>query len=165
MIFCCFSDLVPMLKHKLQRGISTLAWKPLSASVLAVATQTVILLWTVDPSSLSTRPSASAAQVLSYPGHSPITSIAWCPHGSDKLYAVSALNSALVVRLLLIFCVYFYGILKILKLLYVGPSRAFTVYNLLLVYKNQIFIVLAVLREVRLRGLVPEQHSIEKTLR
>ena len=86
-----------MLKHKLQRNVSVMAWKPLSASTLAVGTQAVILIWTIDPASLSTRPSASAAQVLSYPGHSPITSIAWCPHGSDKLYSVSALNTALVV--------------------------------------------------------------------
>ena len=86
-----------MLKHKLQRNISVLAWKPLSASVLAVGTQSVILIWTVDPNSLSNRPSASAAQVLSFSGHNPITSVAWCPHGSDRLYAASALNSALLV--------------------------------------------------------------------
>jgi len=92
-----FSDHVPMLKHKLQRNISVMAWKPLSASTLAVGTQAVILIWTIDPTSLSTRPSASAAQILNYPGHSPITSLAWCPFGSDKLYSVSALNTALVV--------------------------------------------------------------------
>ena len=74
-----------------------MAWKPLSASTLAVGTQSAILIWTIDPSSLSVRPSASAVHVLNYPGHSPITSLAWSPHGSDKLYAVSALNTALVV--------------------------------------------------------------------
>ena len=96
-----FSALVPMLKHKLQHNISVMAWKPLSASTLAVGTQTVILIWTVEPGSLSARPSASAAQVLSYNGHNPITSLAWCPHGRDHLFAVSALNSALLVSMLL----------------------------------------------------------------
>lgn len=86
-----------MLKHKLQRNISVMAWKPLSASVLAVGTQSVILIWTIDPNSLSNRPSSSAAQVLSYSGHNPITSLTWCPLGRNRLYAVSALNSALLV--------------------------------------------------------------------
>lgn len=49
------STIVPSLKHRLQRNVAALAWKPLSASVLAVACQTCILIWTLDPTSLSTR--------------------------------------------------------------------------------------------------------------
>lgn len=49
------STTVPSLKHRLQRNVAALAWKPLSASVLAVACQTCILIWTLDPTSLSTR--------------------------------------------------------------------------------------------------------------
>lgn len=49
------STIVPSLKHRLQRNVAALAWKPLSASVLAVACQSCILIWTLDPMSLSTR--------------------------------------------------------------------------------------------------------------
>ncbi|XP_059103501.1 aladin [Peromyscus eremicus] len=49
------STIVPSLKHRLQRNVAALAWKPLSASVLAVACQSCILIWTLDPTSLSTR--------------------------------------------------------------------------------------------------------------
>ncbi|XP_039271464.2 aladin-like [Styela clava] len=89
--------LVPILKHKLQKYVTCVEWKPLSASILAVGSQTAILIWTVEPSSFSTRPSAGAVQVLSYSGHSPVTSLAWSPTGDDVLVAVSALNTAIVV--------------------------------------------------------------------
>lgn len=75
------STIVPSLKHRLQRNVAALAWKPLSASVLAVACQSCILIWTLDPTSLSTRPSSGCAQVLSHPGHTPVTSLAWAPSG------------------------------------------------------------------------------------
>lgn len=56
------STIVPSLKHRLQRNVAALAWKPLSASVLAVACQSCILIWTLDPTSLST----SGSIFLSY---------------------------------------------------------------------------------------------------
>lgn len=43
------------------------------------------------------RPSSGAVQVLSYKGHAPVSSIAWCPTGDDLLLATSAFSSALVV--------------------------------------------------------------------
>lgn len=46
---------VPSLKHRLQRNVAAVAWKPLCASVLAVACQSCVLLWHLDPTSLSTR--------------------------------------------------------------------------------------------------------------
>ncbi|XP_038044503.1 aladin-like isoform X2 [Patiria miniata] len=80
-VFTANSDVVPTLKHRLQRCVACMTWKPLSASDLAVACQTCILIWHIDPSSLSTRPSASCAQILSQSGHGPITSLAWDPKG------------------------------------------------------------------------------------
>ncbi|RXM93816.1 Aladin [Acipenser ruthenus] len=81
------SSTAPTLKHRLQRNVSALAWKPLCASALAVACQNCVLVWHVDPSSLSTRPSSGCAQVLSQPGHSPVTSLAWSPSGAILLSA------------------------------------------------------------------------------
>lgn len=91
------NSLVPVLKHKLQKSITCVEWKPLSASVLAVGTQAAVLIWSVDPSSFSTRPSSGAVQVLAYSGHNPVTSLAWDPRGDDLLVACSALNTAIVV--------------------------------------------------------------------
>ncbi|XP_076802961.1 aladin-like [Clavelina lepadiformis] len=91
------NELVPMLKHKLQRNVTMMSWKPLSASTLAVGTQTAVLVWNIDPTSLSTRPSSGAVQVLSHAGHSPVTSIGWNPRGLDLLFTTSTLSSAIVV--------------------------------------------------------------------
>ncbi|XP_008934590.1 PREDICTED: aladin, partial [Merops nubicus] len=90
------SATVPSLKHRLQRNVAALAWKPLCASILAVACQSCVLLWHLDPTSLSTRPSSGCAQVLSYPGHSPVTSLAWAPSG-DLLLSASPVDTAMLV--------------------------------------------------------------------
>ncbi|KAF4010192.1 hypothetical protein G4228_001495 [Cervus hanglu yarkandensis] len=89
------STIVPSLKHRLQRNVAALAWKPLSASVLAVACQSCILIWTLDPTSLSTRPSSGCAQVLSHPGHAPVTSLAWAPSGG-RLLSASPVDAAIL---------------------------------------------------------------------
>lgn len=47
----------------------------------------------LDPS----RPSSGCAQVLSHPGHSPVTSIAWSPSGS-LLVSASPMDTAMMVR-------------------------------------------------------------------
>lgn len=49
------SATVPSLKHRLQRNVAAMAWKPLCASILAVACQSCVLVWHLDPTSLSTR--------------------------------------------------------------------------------------------------------------
>ncbi|KAM6394891.1 LOW QUALITY PROTEIN: aladin [Rhynochetos jubatus] len=90
------SATVPSLKHRLQRGVAAVAWKPLCASILAVACQSCVLVWHLDPTSLATRPSSGCAQVLSYPGHSPVTSLAWAPAG-DRLLSASPVDAALLV--------------------------------------------------------------------
>lgn len=43
------------------------------------------------------RPSSGCAQVLSHPGHSPVTSIAWSPSGS-LLLSASPMDTAMMVR-------------------------------------------------------------------
>ncbi|XP_034551415.1 aladin isoform X1 [Notolabrus celidotus] len=90
------SATTPTLKHRLQRSVAAVQWKPLCASALAVACQNCLLVWHVDPCSLSTRPSSGCAQVLSHPGHSPVTSIAWSPSGS-LLVSASPMDTALMV--------------------------------------------------------------------
>uniref|UniRef100_A0AAQ5XP03 Aladin seven-bladed propeller domain-containing protein n=1 Tax=Amphiprion ocellaris TaxID=80972 RepID=A0AAQ5XP03_AMPOC len=90
------SATTPTLKHRLQRSVAAVQWKPLCASALAVACQNCLLVWHVDPCSLSTRPSSGCAQVLSHPGHSPVTSIAWSPSGS-LLLSASPMDSTMMV--------------------------------------------------------------------
>ncbi|KAF0035772.1 hypothetical protein F2P81_011084 [Scophthalmus maximus] len=90
------SATTPTLKHRLQRSVAAVQWKPLCASALAVACQNCVLVWHVDPCSLSTRPSSGCAQVLSHPGHSPVTSIAWSPSGS-LLASASPMDTAVMV--------------------------------------------------------------------
>ncbi|NWZ58891.1 AAAS protein, partial [Spizaetus tyrannus] len=77
-------------------NVAAMAWKPLCASILAVACQSCVLVWHLDPTSLSTRPSSGCAQVLSYPGHSPVTSLAWAPSG-ELLLSASPVNTAMLV--------------------------------------------------------------------
>lgn len=90
------SATVPILKHRLQRSIASMAWKPLCASILAVACRSCVLVWHLDPTSLSTRPSSGCAQVLSHPGHSPVTSLAWAPSGGLLLSASPVDTTVLV---------------------------------------------------------------------
>lgn len=75
------------LKHKLQKGVADIAWKPLSSSILAVACQSCVLIWKIDPLSMATHLWSSAVQTLTHPGHCPVISIAWCP---DEGLLVSA---------------------------------------------------------------------------
>ncbi|XP_004546291.1 aladin isoform X2 [Maylandia zebra] len=90
------SATTPTLKHRLQRNVAVVQWKPLCASALAVGCQNCLLVWHVDPCSLSTRPSAGCAHVLSHPGHAPVTSIAWSPSGS-LLLSASPMDTAMMV--------------------------------------------------------------------
>ena len=70
--------------------------RPLSASVLAVACQSCILIWTIEPTSLATRPSTSCAQVLTTSGHCPVISVAWCPL-DGVLVSASPTDSTIMV--------------------------------------------------------------------
>ncbi|KAJ6656187.1 hypothetical protein lerEdw1_004104 [Lerista edwardsae] len=90
------SATIPILKHRLQRNVASMAWKPLCASILAVACHSCVLVWHLDPTSLSTRPSSGCAQVLSHPGHSPVTSLAWAPSGG-LLLSASPVDTTMLV--------------------------------------------------------------------
>ncbi|KAJ8257963.1 hypothetical protein GJAV_G00191640 [Gymnothorax javanicus] len=90
------SPTCPTLKHRLQRSVADLQWKPLCATALAVACHNCVLVWHVDPTSLSTRPSAGCAQVLSHPRHAPVTSLAWDPCGS-LLISASPVDTSMMV--------------------------------------------------------------------
>ncbi|XP_066302659.1 aladin-like [Branchiostoma lanceolatum] len=90
------SKIIPLLKHKVQKGVAALAWEPQCASVLAVGCQNCVLIWHVDPMSLSSRPSTTTCQVLTRPGHSPITCLAWSPHGK-LLASASPADTAMMI--------------------------------------------------------------------
>lgn len=90
-----FVELVPVLKHKLQKNVAQLAWQPNSSSVLAVACQSCILIWHIEPTSLAKRPSSSSVQVLQQSGHCPITSLSWSPDGRI-LMSASPVDTAMI---------------------------------------------------------------------
>ncbi|XP_030921170.1 aladin [Geospiza fortis] len=91
------SATVPSLKHRLQRNVAAMAWKPLCASILAVACQSCVLVWHLDPTSLSTSPVDTAMLVwdvstetcvqLQWFGGGGVTYLAWSPDGSKVLAA------------------------------------------------------------------------------
>ncbi|XP_013779615.1 aladin-like [Limulus polyphemus] len=95
-IFASGSRVTPLLKHKQQRGVADMAWKPYSASYLAVACQSGILLWQIEPTSLVTRPSSSCITFLQRKGHAPVTSVAWEPDGCFLVSASAADTSILI---------------------------------------------------------------------
>ncbi|KAK3566017.1 hypothetical protein QTP86_024192, partial [Hemibagrus guttatus] len=95
------SAITPTLKHRLQRSVSAMQWKPLCASTLAVACHTCLLIWHVDPNSLSTRAQLCfvlfalqvwnvAAEIcvpLQRVGGGGVTNLSWSPDGSRLLAA------------------------------------------------------------------------------
>lgn len=81
---------IPILKSGLQKCISCLAWRPFSASELAVGCQNGILIWTIDPNSHITRP-LSQAQHIKFTHNVPVSSIEWSPNGC--LLAACSLSS------------------------------------------------------------------------
>ncbi|KAJ7375506.1 hypothetical protein OS493_002280 [Desmophyllum pertusum] len=80
-VYTLSSDLVPILEHKQQKAVSCVAWRPLSGSVLVVGCDSGLFVWTVDPSSPILRLGGSSVRHLSYPGHSPVTTVSWSPSG------------------------------------------------------------------------------------
>lgn len=63
-IYCSEVSFVSTLKCKAQGHVSSLSWRPLSASELAVGCEQGVIVWTVDPNSMFTKPSSSNAVVL-----------------------------------------------------------------------------------------------------
>ena len=90
----CFSDdtitiitvagqnsLQPVLKHVGMKGVTMMRWRPHCSSQLAVSCQAGVIVWTVDPSSLVSRPSTSCQVRLVRPGHTSLTGLEWSPCG------------------------------------------------------------------------------------
>lgn len=87
--------LVPTLKHPRQKNVACVKWRPLSASGLAVAAQDGVVLWKVDPNSLSSRPSSSCVTFLTWSSHRPVTSLAWTTNGLT-LFSASPCDNRVV---------------------------------------------------------------------
>ncbi|XP_045581683.1 aladin [Procambarus clarkii] len=95
-VFAAGRSITPLLKHRLQKSIMQIAWMPYSASLLAVGCECGVLLWTLDPVNVVTRPSGSCVSLLAYPSATPINSLTWHPKG-NLLACVGGNNSQLVV--------------------------------------------------------------------
>lgn len=95
-VYSSNTSLIPILKCKSQRAVSCMAWRPLSASELAVGCDGGVFVWQVDPNSVVTRPSMSCATVLQKLHHSPVSSVTWSPQG-DVLLTASAADTAMYV--------------------------------------------------------------------
>jgi len=54
----------PLLKHRLQRGVHQIAWIPHSLHTLAVSCEAGVLLWSLDPASVVSRPSGACVTLL-----------------------------------------------------------------------------------------------------
>jgi len=95
-VFSPHHSITPLLKDRRQRGVTDVSWMPYSASLLAVACESGVLLWTLDPVNVVTRPSGSCVQLLSHPSTTPCTSLAWHPKGT-LLATVGGLHNEVVI--------------------------------------------------------------------
>lgn len=95
-IYCSEVSFISTLKCKAQGHVSSLSWRPYSASELAVGCEQGVIVWTVDPNSMFTKPSSSNAVVLKRPGHSPVTDVSWSPNG-DLLISCSGADTSMLV--------------------------------------------------------------------
>ncbi len=94
LVYASSSSVPVIVRQASQRDVSALAWRPLSSSHLAVGCAMGVAVWTVDPASLGTRPSASCLNLL--PHSSPVNSVAWDPQGK-LLASGSAKDSSLYI--------------------------------------------------------------------
>ncbi|XP_032519048.2 aladin-like [Danaus plexippus] len=95
-IYCSEISFVSTLKCKAQGHVSSLSWRPYSASEIAVGCEQGVIVWTVDPNSMFTKPSSSNAVVLKQPGHSPVTDVSWSPNG-DLLVSCCGSDTSMLV--------------------------------------------------------------------
>ncbi|CAK1586718.1 unnamed protein product [Parnassius mnemosyne] len=95
-VYCSEVSFVSTLKCKAQGHVSSLSWRPYSASELAVGCEQGVIVWTVDPNSMFTKPSSSNAVVLKRSGHSPVTDVSWSPNG-DLLVSCCGADTSMLV--------------------------------------------------------------------
>lgn len=63
-VYCSDDSFMSTLKCKAQTHVSSLSWRPYSASEIAVGCEQGVIVWTLDPNSMFTTPSSSNAVVL-----------------------------------------------------------------------------------------------------
>nr|CAD7593596.1 unnamed protein product [Timema genevievae] len=85
-----------IIKCKTQRGIACVAWRPLTSLVLAVGCDKGVFVWSLDPTSMATRPTTNCATLLKRPHHTPVTGVTWSPQG-DLLLTSSATDTTMYV--------------------------------------------------------------------
>ncbi|CAG4987433.1 unnamed protein product [Parnassius apollo] len=95
-VYCSEVSFVSTLKCKAQGHVSSLSWRPYSASELAVGCEQGVIVWTVDPNSVFTKPSSNNAVVLKRSGHSPVTDVSWSPNG-DLLVSCCGADTSMLV--------------------------------------------------------------------
>ncbi|XP_068617760.1 aladin [Battus philenor] len=95
-VYCSEVSFVSTLKCKAQGHVSSLSWRPYSASEIAVGCEQGVIVWTVDPNSMFTKPSSSNAVVLKRSGHSPVTDVSWSPSG-DLLVSCCGADTSMLV--------------------------------------------------------------------
>ncbi|XP_059057722.1 aladin-like [Achroia grisella] len=95
-VYCSEVAFVSTLKCKAQGHVSSLCWRPYSASEIAVGCEQGVLIWTVDPNSIFTKLSSSNAVLLKRTGHSPVTDVSWSPNG-DLLISCSGADTSMLV--------------------------------------------------------------------
>ncbi|KAK7577995.1 hypothetical protein V9T40_010200 [Parthenolecanium corni] len=81
-VYSTGSSFTSVLKHRKQQYITCIAWRPLSASDLAVGCSEGVYVWNIEPNSIVTRPSITCATLLSKPGHKYVTSVSWNQQGN-----------------------------------------------------------------------------------
>ncbi|KAM3959684.1 aladin [Aphomia sociella] len=95
-VYCSEVAFMSTLKCKAQGHVSSLCWRPFSASEIAVGCEQGVIVWTVDPNSMFTKPSSSNAVLLKRSGHSPVTDVSWSPNG-DLLISCSGADTSMLV--------------------------------------------------------------------
>ncbi|XP_014255108.1 aladin-like isoform X1 [Cimex lectularius] len=70
--------ITPILKAKAQKGVTTIAWRPLTSGELAVACSVGVYIWTIDPNSVVSRTSFNSTLLLP---DKYVSSISWSPQG------------------------------------------------------------------------------------
>ncbi|XP_050692794.1 aladin-like [Eriocheir sinensis] len=95
-LFMAGHSVAPFLKHRHQRGLTQVAWMPLSAGVLAIGCESGVQLWVLDPNTVVGRPSGSCATLLTHPAVTPVAALTWHPKG-NLLACVGGGGSRVVV--------------------------------------------------------------------
>uniref|UniRef100_A0A1I7X6Z2 WD_REPEATS_REGION domain-containing protein n=1 Tax=Heterorhabditis bacteriophora TaxID=37862 RepID=A0A1I7X6Z2_HETBA len=84
------------LKHPLQLNVTSMAWQPFDQRVLAVATESRILIWRLNVKATNIKPSAQCAQVIDL-SFGPISQIIWDRTTSSSILAISPNSTKIMI--------------------------------------------------------------------